>query len=113
MQLECSSHGLTKHTPGNGRPRCIKCGYEAVKRRRYKIKDQAVQYKGGCCQICGYSKHSGALEFHHTDPAAKDFQIAVKANISWDKIQKELDKCVLLCANCHREVHAGVTECPV
>ena len=66
----------------------------------------AVEYKGGCCEKCGYKKYIGALEFHHLDPNEKDFGIADKGFIrSWDKIKKELDKCILVCSNCHKEIH--------
>ena len=65
----------------------------------------AVEYKGGACVLCGYNKSHAALEFHHIDPHEKDIQIGVKANIAWSKIKLEIDKCVLLCANCHREEH--------
>lgn len=66
---ECSKHGLTTHVlDSTGRWRCRKCRVEAVQRRRDKIKEMAVQYKGGKCCICGYNKYIGALEFHHLDP---------------------------------------------
>ena len=74
-------------------------------RRRYLIKQAAVQYLGGKCAICGYDKTLAALEVHHRDPQEKDFVIS--ATLNWDRIVPELDKCVLLCANCHREVHDG------
>lgn len=77
-----------------------------VSRRRRKIKQQAVDYKGGKCQQCGYDKCVGALDFHHRDPSEKDFSIAALGNCrAWEVVKKELDKCDLLCANCHREVH--------
>jgi hypothetical protein len=66
---------------------------------------------GGSCGICGYDKANEALEFHHVDPDGKDFAPAAK-NKSWKKIKDELEKCVMLCSNCHREIHAGVTEIP-
>lgn len=67
----------------------------------------AVEYKGGKCERCGYKRCIEALEFHHTDPALKDFSISGKGYTrSWDTVQKELDKCEMLCANCHREAHA-------
>ncbi len=73
----------------------------------------AIEYKGGRCQICGYSKYQGALDLHHIDPSDKDFALGQKGYTrSWEKIQAELDKCILLCATCHREVEAGVTQLP-
>lgn len=66
-----------------------------------------MAYKGGKCAICGYNRCLLALEFHHLDPLEKDFSISSRMT-SWKAIVKELDKCVLLCANCHREVHDGL-----
>jgi predicted HNH restriction endonuclease len=57
--------------------------------------------------ICGYSKSVSALAFHHLDPAHKDFGHSDKGlTRSWEAIRRELDKCQLLCLNCHAEVHA-------
>ncbi|MFM2383503.1 MAG: hypothetical protein RIQ72_75 [Candidatus Parcubacteria bacterium] len=85
----------------------------AVTKRRHKIKQMAIEYKGSKCLICNYSKHPGALELHHIDPKQKSFGIGQKGYTrSWQKVKEELDKCVLLCANCHREVEAGVTQLP-
>lgn len=71
----------------------------------------AVQYKGGQCCICGYNKYVGALEFHHLDPNQKDFGIGSKGYTrSFDIVKKELDKCICVCSNCHREIHAGLID---
>lgn len=79
---------------------------KAVQKRRKKIRQMAIDYKGGRCQLCGYNKCSEALEFHHLDSLDKDFGISDKGYTrSWKRIKEELDKCILLCANCHREVH--------
>jgi hypothetical protein len=79
----------------------------AVHKRRRKVRLMAVEYKGGKCEICSYNKCVDALEFHHKDPALKDFSISSKGYTrSWKTVKEELDKCVLLCANCHRELHA-------
>ena len=84
---------------------------KAVQKRRRKIREMAVQYKGGSCEICGYNKCIKALEFHHIDNGKKDFGISEKGYTrSWDSVKKELEKCILLCANCHREVHEGTTQ---
>lgn len=74
-------------------------------KRWIKIKEKAIVYKGGCCANCGYSNYYGALEFHHTTPEEKDVDWGKLRLRSWDKITFELDKCVMLCANCHREEH--------
>jgi predicted DNA-binding protein YlxM (UPF0122 family) len=81
----------------------------AVNKRRRKIKQMAIDYKGGQCVKCGYKKCNSALEFHHLDPTQKDFSLGAKGHCtSWDKIKKELDKCILVCANCHREIHGEI-----
>ncbi len=80
----------------------------AVAKRRKKLKALSVQYKGGRCVFCGYSKYNGALEFHHLDDKQKDFGLSVRGlTRSWERIKKELNKCILVCSNCHKEVHSG------
>ena len=87
---------------------------QAVARRRKKLRDMAREYKGGKCMICGYDKCQRALSFHHLDPKKKSFGISEKGlTRSWDKIKEELDKCILICSNCHMEVHDGITQLPV
>ncbi len=79
----------------------------AVRKRRKKVRQMAIEYKGGKCQTCGYSKCIEALEFHHADSSEKDFSISEKGYTrSWKRVREELDKCILVCANCHREIHA-------
>jgi 5-methylcytosine-specific restriction endonuclease McrA len=81
---------------------------------RSTIKEEAVALKGGCCQRCGYNKNLRALEFHHVNPQDKAFAISevtwgMKADDgcqAWRAVQVELEKCILLCANCHREVES-------
>ena len=106
----CKKHGETKFAlRKDGRYRCLKCASEAVQRRRDKTKQILIEYKGGKCQICGYDKCQGALEFHHIDPSEKDFGIGQKGYTrSIGENKKEVDKCILVCANCHREIHAGL-----
>src|SRR3989338_9159731 len=80
----------------------------AVRKRRRKVRAMAVAYKGGKCGRCGYSRCIEALEFHHVDSSQKDFGISQDGYTrSWERVRQELDKCVLLCANCHRELHAS------
>ena len=86
---------------------------KAVAKRRRKIKEFAVSYKGGRCEVCGYSKCVWALDLHHRDPKTKSFGIGARGYTrSWDAVKKEADKCVLVCANCHREIEAGITQLP-
>ena len=78
-----------------------------VKSHYRKMKEKAVEYKGGKCKFCGYKKCLRALQFHHINPSEKDFTISGR-NWKWEKIIGELDKCILLCANCHSELHDGL-----
>jgi len=110
---ECKKHGLTNFASVENatRFRCRKCQSDAVQKRREILKQKAIEYKGGKCICCEYNKCVSALEFHHIDPSKKDFNLGSKGKTrSWEKIKIELDKCVLLCANCHREVHSGMIE---
>ena len=86
---------------------------QAVVKRRKKIREMAIKYKGEKCIFCGYNKCIRALEFHHIENNGKDFGISEKGYTrSWDRVKEELDKCVLVCANCHRELHAGLRSFP-
>lgn len=86
---------------------------QAVKKRRKKLKEMAVKYKGGKCSICGYNTCLDCLVFHHLDSNKKEFGLSAKGlTRSWEKIKKELDKCVLLCVRCHCELHAGKLQLP-
>ena len=86
----------------------------AVVKRRRKVKEMAVEYLGGRCQVCGYNCCPKALDVHHRDPKRKSFGIAAKGYTrSWEAIKREFNECVLICANCHREVHAGITQLSV
>lgn len=102
----CKRHGLTEFVlRSDGFYRCKKCASESVSERRRKLKEEIVKYKGGRCEICGYNKCIGALEFHHLDPDEKDFQISNGSPKTLEKLKKESDKCILVCSNCHREIH--------
>lgn len=79
--------------------------YRNLKNSRIKLKERLVEYKGGKCEKCGYNKCITALEFHHIDPNEKDFGIGSFNVLSFDKCKREVDKCILVCANCHREIH--------
>lgn len=86
---------------------CKVCMRGQTVARQRKYKQMAIDYKGGKCEICGYSRYIGALEFHHLDPTQKDFQMSTFSKKPIDELgRKELDKCKLLCANCHREEHS-------
>ena len=83
----------------------------AVTRRRKRLKELAVESKGGKCEVCGYDRCMSALDFHHLDESQKSFSLGTRGlTRSWAKIEEEIKKCFLMCANCHREIHAGVIQ---
>ena len=97
-------------------PICKRCNKETKKgnwcaacrvtKARQKRKKELVEYKGGMCEICGYNKCVEAFDFHHKDPNTKEFGIANSGVCRTFEAQRlEVDKCLLLCANCHREIH--------
>ena len=107
-----------------GLPKCLKCGEEdhskfykrqkkyckkclcaAQKKSNNDKKRKLIEYKDGKCIKCGYNKCDQALTFHHRDPKKKEFGIANHMRYTLKALKKEVDKCDLLCANCHYEVH--------
>ena len=110
MQANCPTHGLTRFSfnKDRGGLHCVRCYSARIKReRRSELKQKAINYKGGRCAKCGYKTDNSALEFHHVDASSKEFNISKYAlGKPWEEIKTELNKCILLCANCHREVHS-------
>lgn len=118
---ECKKHGLTTFAFHNdkthdGRWRCRLCQKVYSRDNLVRTKQILVEIAGGCCQSCGYDTCLAALEFHHKNPAEKEFQISgIKGGprtYSLGKLIKEVQKCILVCANCHREIEAGLREVP-
>ncbi len=81
--------------------------YQAQQARGLIRKAALVKLKGGKCEICGYKKNYSVLSFHHLDPDKKSFGIDLRqcSNRSWEALVNESQKCQLLCANCHLELH--------
>jgi len=87
--------------------------YKYVKAWRERTIKRLKEAFGSKCGICGYSKTLKALEFHHLNKDEKDFTFSKWNKVArWEKLVKEAKKCVLLCANCHREVHDEITTIP-
>jgi len=112
--LRCAKHG---HTAFFERPdggyRCAKCSTSAVSERRRHVKRQLVREAGGRCWICGFDGHPAALQFHHRDPSTKEFHLSHQGTTRGiARMRAEASKCVLLCANCHALVEAGVEKAP-
>jgi hypothetical protein len=84
---------------------------QQFKIKRQNLKRRCIEYKGGMCEKCGYNKHPCAFDFHHIDKNTKDYDITkLIRNNNWKLIKKELDKCQLLCATCHREEEFKIYE---
>jgi predicted nucleic acid-binding Zn ribbon protein len=81
--------------------------YESQKRRGLARKLELVRTASGRCSICGYHKNLAALVFHHTDSTAKDFKLDMRSlsNRKLEPVLEEISKCILVCANCHAELH--------
>ena len=94
-----------KRPNGNIQSYCRKCcndnRYSLLKQHKITILNEL----GNCCSKCGYDKNTSALEFHHIISEDKDFHFGSANTTDIKKIRKELDKCILVCANCHREIH--------
>ena len=112
----CAVHGEVRHYAlsdrGTIRYRCRRCVGEAVTRRHRKLKQLLVEEAGGGCAVCGYVRCLANLHFHHVDPAEKSFEIQMGSGKSLAAYRDEARKCVLVCANCHGEIEAGLIPSP-
>lgn len=90
--------GYTKST-------CNSC---QANKHRLARKRKIVAYLGGACHRCGYAESIVALECHHIDPRTKVYAISGSHCRSWESVQLELDKCTLLCSNCHKIQEYGI-----
>lgn len=124
--LVCSPFGGHNTSSENREKKCLKCG-EADRSKFYKnrstlcvscdnlrslekqrgMKRKIVDYLGGKCSVCGYSRCLGSLHLHHPG-SEKDVGFAHIKNWKWERALKEISKCVLVCANCHGEIHSGI-----
>ena len=96
---------------GGHRYRSGRCNVESVAARRRQIKEILVREAGGRCLICGFAKYIGALHFHHVDPVSKQFTVSREGvTRSLRRAREEAGKCVLLCANRHAMVEAGLLD---
>ena len=101
----CSRKYIYKRSAGHTMTKCNSC---MANLRRHRVKSKAIAYKGGKCKLCGYNRCERALDFHHVNESEKDFDISGSHCRKWVSIKTELDKCILLCRNCHSEVHEGI-----
>ncbi len=113
----CRHHGdveFGNYGAGGGRYRwiCKRCLGEAVTRRHQKVKRILVEEAGGGCAVCGYDRTVVNLHFHHVEPSKKSFSLTTASGKSLDSLREEATKCVLVCANCHGEIEAGLIPSP-
>jgi transposase len=108
----CDVHGETTFgRRRDGYYRCLACRAEAVVKRRRAVKRTLVEEAGGACVLCGYDRSQAALQFHHLERGDKAFELSRRGvTRSLDAARAEAAKCVLLCANCHAEVEAGLAS---
>jgi transposase len=113
--MNCWRHGESEFwMEGRGSYRCLACRRERVAARRRELKRILVSEAGGGCRLCGYSRSLAALHFHHLDPGEKRFGMGRDGvTRSLAAMREEARKCVVLCANCHAEVEAGIVELEV
>jgi 5-methylcytosine-specific restriction endonuclease McrA len=112
---ECSwkwCFNLIEETPRRAKAKNVFCDPKCknkfyVDKRRKEVKRKSIEYLGGKCVRCGFIGHQAAMVPHHTNPLEKEYGISYGGHTrSWDRVRVELDKCILLCANCHLIVHA-------
>ncbi len=95
---------------GHKRTWCGACHNIYTSNQGRSKRERIIEYLGGCCSDCGYKKYTCSLDVHHFDPSKKDPSFASARGWSWERIEKELQGCCLLCKNCHAAVHAGLLQ---
>ena len=102
----CGQKFRPKNAAANQRICCYDCMPDGIQLTRGMFLAKIKEKYGGKCIRCGYDKCISALEFHHINPSEKDFGIGqYGSSKSFEKMKQEVDKCILLCCNCHRELH--------
>ena len=95
---------------GHSKKTCSKCHNLKTGKTGKNNRLFAVNYLGGKCKACGYDKYTGSLDIHHIDPKIKDKNFSCMRGWCKERILNEIKNCVLLCRNCHAEVHAGYLD---
>ena len=103
--LPVSEFRERKDRPGTLQPFCKPCSSDFVVKKNNQHKKALVKYMGGKCADCGIVGHHSIYDFHHVAPEHKDFTIQSNRHYSFTQLMGELDKCVMLCANCHTKRH--------
>lgn len=100
----CGKEFYPKDSNANQRQCCYDCMPEGTQLTRGMFLAKIKEARGGKCVRCGYDKCIKALEFHHIDPQQKEFTIS-NGNFRLQEAIKESQKCILICSNCHKELH--------
>jgi len=107
----CSRCGDTDpehfYTTNKAKSKCKKCHTMETHQKQRNLKGKAIEYLGGKCLDCGleYNNNSWLFDFHHRDPSDKEWNWGNRRTSNWEKLKTEIDKCDLLCSNCHRTRH--------
>lgn len=106
VQWQCTMCGETDPSRFyKKKGRCKNCHNSQVMDRVKSIKKKAVEWKGGACVKCGYNRNYASLDFHHVEPESKDVNFKTSRHWSWERLKEELENCILVCKNCHAEIH--------
>ena len=105
----CEKQGQ-EHFYKTARYQCKECWNKRTIQTGKDVVQKLKTEYGGKCSICSYNKCFDALEFHHVDPKEKEFHLGEARGYSIDKLRKELDKCILVCRNCHTEIHYDMKQ---
>lgn len=132
---QCTKCGVTKlktdfynrrKAPDGVQAQCKACAHEyyskpgtlqkySIRNRRYRTlhtKKYNELKSNMLCNICSEAE-SCCLDFHHLDPSKKDFNVSdLIGKCNWNLILEEIQKCICVCSNCHRKIHAGIISCP-
>lgn len=108
--LDICCFGTRTDRKGKPRTYCMSCETDSTLTNEHKLKDTAIAYLGGKCEVCDVIGDRRIYDFHHTRPEHKDFNISSAKSLTFNKIINELDKCVLVCANCHQEIHIEIAK---
>lgn len=92
--------------------KCKNCAKLYQRKQRKKKWEQAFYYAGGQCEHCGISNEDRPeiYDFHHKNPEEKEYQLADLLMCKWERVKKEIDKCILLCSNCHKTEHKRLRD---
>lgn len=110
-ECECGTSGQENFYK-SAKYQCKACWNKRTTKTGQDKVNQLKAERGGCCSKCGYDRCADALEFHHIDPTQKEFHLGDRRGLGLDKLRAEMDKCILVCRNCHTEIHSAMKTGP-